>query len=363
MSIELSIIVPTFNERDNVRPFLQNLDKALDGVAWEAIFVDDDSVDSTAALVREIGFTDARVRCLQRVGRRGLSSACIEGMLASNAPYLAVMDGDLQHDEAILPVMLKTLKNENLDIVVGSRYAQGGGVGSWSMGRRMMSAFATMLSKRLVHADLKDPMSGFFMLKRSFLERVVHRLTGKGFKILLDLLSSSKEPVKFKEIPFKFRLRKTGESKLGTMVVWEYIMLLADKTIGRFIPVRFILFVLVGAFGVVWHLLVLGFGLKILALPFAVAQGCAVFLAMTLNFIFNNVFTYQDRQLRGADFLKGLLSFYIACSIGAFVNVKVAMSLFDHGVMWWLSGILGAVVGAVWNYAITSTFTWKNRDE
>jgi dolichol-phosphate mannosyltransferase len=356
---ELSIIIPTFNERENVVPLLKRLDDVLRGVAWEVIFVDDDSADGTAALVREISQSDPRVRCLQRVGRRGLSSATVEGMLASSAPYLAVMDGDLQHDEKILRDMFLILQKDDVDIVIGSRYMDGGGVGEWSKRRQAMSSLATLLSKRLVHADLKDPMSGFFMLRRSFLERVVHRLTGKGFKILLDLFSSSREPVAFREVPFHFRQRNAGESKLGTLVVWEYFLLLADKSIGRFIPVRFVLFVMVGALGVVCHLSVLGLGLKVFGLPFAAAQSCAVFLAMTFNFIFNNIFTYQDRKLRGRDFFKGLVSFYIACAIGAFVNVRVAMFLFDHGVMWWMAGVLGAVVGAVWNYAITSTFTWK----
>jgi dolichol-phosphate mannosyltransferase len=361
MAIEFSVIVPTFNERDNVRPLLKRIEDVLRGVAWEVIFVDDDSKDGTAALVREIGRSDERVRCIQRIGRRGLSSACIEGMLASAAPFLAVMDGDLQHDEGILRTMFATLQKESIDIVIGSRYTDGGGADGLSHRRKAMSSLATSLSKRLVHADLTDPMSGFFMLRRSFLERVVHRLTGKGFKILLDLLASSEEPVKFKEIPFRFRARNAGESKLDTLVVWEYFLLLGDKSIGRFIPVRFVLFVMVGGLGLVWHLFVLGLGLKVFGLPFMMAQSGAVFLAMTMNFIFNNIFTYQDRKLRGAEFFQGLVSFYLACAIGAFINVRVAAFLFGHGVTWWLSGLLGGVVGAVWNYAITSTFTWKNK--
>jgi dolichol-phosphate mannosyltransferase len=360
MAIELSVVIPTFNERDNVLPLLKRLDDVLRGVAWEVIFVDDDSTDGTAALVRQVSQSDPRVRCIQRVGRRGLSSACVEGMLASSAPYVAVMDGDLQHDEAILREMLATLQKGATDIVIGSRYIEGGGVGEWSRRRQAISSFATFLSKRLVHSDLKDPMSGFFMLTRSFLERVVHRLTGKGFKILLDLLASSRAPVHFKEIPFHFRPRNAGASKLGTMVVWEYFLLLADKSIGRVIPVRFVLFVMVGTLGMVWHLSVLALGLKVFALPFYAAQSCAVFAAMTANFVVNNIFTYQDRKLHGRDFIKGLLSFYIACAIGALINVRVAMFLFEHGVVWWLSGLLGGGVGAVWNYAITSTFTWKS---
>ncbi len=361
MGIELSIIVPTFNERDNVVPLLNKLDAALKGISWEVIFVDDDSPDKTAQHVREVSQTDLRVRCIQRVSRRGLSSASIEGMLASSAPFLAVMDGDLQHDETLLKTMLKTLRSDDLDIVVGSRYVKGGSTGEWSRQREHISRFATAFGRKLMRVDMKDPMSGFFMLKRTFLERVVHRLSGKGFKILFDLFVSSPEPVKFVELPFEFKNRVAGESKLSTLVIWEYLLLLADKWLGPFIPVRFILFVLVGGLGLVIHLIVLKAGMQMMSWTFPVAQTVAVFTAMTANFIVNNIFTYRDKKLKGFELIRGLVTFYAACSIGAFINIRVASFLFENGIQWWLAGILGAVIGAVWNYAITSTFTWKKK--
>jgi len=359
LNTELTIIVPTFNEKDNVRPLVQKLDAALAGIKWEVIFVDDDSPDGTAGVVRELGGRDPRVRCIQRIGRRGLSSASIEGMLASAAPYMAVMDGDLQHDERLLPLMLNTLQTEQLDIVVGSRYVDRGSVGKLAPQRIFISRFATTVSRAIIRADLKDPMSGFFMLRRSFLDKAVRRLTGKGFKILLDLFASSPEAVRFKEIPFQFGKRHAGESKLDTLVAWEYVLLVTDKLIGRFVPVRFILFVLVGLSGVLVHLAALGAALKILKFSFVWSQASATFIAMTSNFIFNNIFTYRDCRLRGSKFLAGLFSFYVACGIGAFVNVQVASFLYAAGVVWWLAGVLGAVVGSVWNYAVTSTMTWS----
>lgn len=361
MAVELSIIVPTFNERQNVAPLIKKLDAALKGIAWEVIFVDDDSPDGTAQHVRDVSQSDGRVRCVQRISRRGLSSASIEGMLASSAPYLAVMDGDLQHDETLLTKMLKRLQSDDLDIVVGSRYVQGGSTGQWSRQREHMSRFATGFGRMLMRVDVKDPMSGFFMLKRDFLQKVVHRLSGKGFKILFDLFVSSPQPVRFVELPFEFRNRTAGESKLSTMVIWEYLLLLADKWLGPYIPVRFILFVLVGGVGLVIHLTVLKFGIHWLSWKFAAAQSLAVFVAMTANFSFNNFFTYRDKKLRGFEFVRGLLSFYAACSIGALINIRVAAFLYDHEIFWWLAGLLGAVIGAVWNYAITSTFTWKKK--
>ena len=238
ISPELTIVVPTYNERENVIPLVERLDRALQSVSWEVIFVDDDSKDGTAAVVRKICLKDPRVRCLQRIGRRGLSSACIEGMLATPAPYLAVMDGDLQHDEELLPKMLTILKKNDLDVVIGSRYMEGGSIGAWEQSRIRMSRIATFLGRIILKAQLSDPMSGFFMLKRSFFEKTVHHMTGKGFKVLLDLFASAPSKVRFEELPYRFRERQAGASKLDTMAVAEYFLLLADKTIGRFIPLR-----------------------------------------------------------------------------------------------------------------------------
>src|SRR5262249_19627660 len=201
---ELSIIVPTFNERENVAELVRRLDKCLTRCSWEVIFVDDDSPDGTSNSVLEIAQRDCRVRCLQRIGRRGLSSACIEGMSASSAPYLAVIDGDLQHDETLLVPMLDVLKNGQVDIVVGSRYVSGGAFGAWDRSRANMSRAATRISRVIVRAELKDPMSGFFMIRRDVFAETVRNLSVIGFKILLDIFASSPRPLRFKELPYQF---------------------------------------------------------------------------------------------------------------------------------------------------------------
>src|SRR5215471_5943045 len=188
---ELAVVVPTFNERDNVQPLLELLASVLEHVDWEVIFVDDDSSDGTAGRVREIASRDPRVRCLQRIGRRGLSTACIEGVLASSAPFVAIMDGDLQHDERLLPRMLETLKHEPVDLVLGSRYISGGGIGDLSQRRAEISSLATRLSRMICRTEIADPMSGFFMTRRHVFDNAVRNLSGQGFKILLDLLASS----------------------------------------------------------------------------------------------------------------------------------------------------------------------------
>ncbi len=254
---KLSIIVPTFNETQNVHELLRRLEETLGVSGWEAIFVDDDSPDRTANVVRDIAKVDSRVRCLQRIGRRGLSSAVIEGMLAASADIIAVMDADLQHDESILPRMIEEIEKHDVDVVVATRYDAGGSTGGWDESRKAISRFATMASRVILRHYVSDPMSGFFMINRQTLDTVVHNLSGLGFKILLDILVTGKNHLRVSEVPYRFRDRFAGESKLDEMAIWEYGMLLADKTVGRFLPVRFLAFSIIGGLGVFVHMGVL----------------------------------------------------------------------------------------------------------
>src|SRR5260221_9147475 len=217
----LTIVVPTLNERDNIKPLIALLDAALPKVNWELMFVDDDSADDTAKHIRALALVDPRVRCILRIGRRGLSTACVEGVLACSAPFVAVMDADLQHDEALLPRMLEILQKENIDLVIGSRYAAGGGLGAWTSTRMQISQIGTKLARLICKQDISDPLSGFFMCRREVFESAVRRLSGQGFKILLDLLASSSRPLRVCELPFEFRNRRPGETKLDTLVEWE----------------------------------------------------------------------------------------------------------------------------------------------
>src|SRR5512137_2913087 len=270
---QLSVIVPTFNEIGNVTELRDRVAEALEGVDWEMIFVDDDSPDGTAEAVRRMAQADRRVRCIQRIGRRGLSTACIEGMLASSAPVVAVIDADLQHDEQLLPRMLGLIEAGGLDVVIGSRYAEEGSIGAWDESRASFSRIATRLSRVVLKAELHDPMSGFFMIRHdAFIDCVRAGVSGVGFKILLDLFATSPTPLRFKELPYHFRNRVAGTSKLDTNVAWEYFIMLLDKFTGGAVPIRFIAFSLVGALGLGVHLLVLGLLFKGLGTSFLWAQ-------------------------------------------------------------------------------------------
>ncbi|MCV2371343.1 glycosyltransferase [Roseateles oligotrophus] len=354
----LSVIVPTFNERGNLYELVRRLAIQLQEIAWEVIFVDDDSPDGTAELARAMARANPHVRCLQRLGRRGLSSACVEGVMSSSAPYVLIMDGDLQHDESILPRMLQALVSGEADVAIGSRYIDGGGIGQWDDGRAMISRFATRLSHLVVPPDLKDPMSGFFMMRREVFLARARALSAMGFKILVDLFASGRKPLRFVEIPYQFRNRQQGESKLDNQAAWDYLMLLLDKLVGHLLPVRFIAFAGIGALGLAVHLLILGALFKSESLAFQSAQASATLLAMSFNFTVNNLLTYRDRRLQGFGWWRGLASFMLACSIGAIANVGIASYVFDAKGQWLLAALAGVVVGAVWNYAVTSVYTW-----
>ncbi len=358
--LQLAVVIPTFNEKANVATLIAKLDQALVGRNWEAIFVDDDSPDGTADAAREIARLDKRVRVIQRIGRRGLSSACIEGMCATAAPVVAVIDGDLQHDETLLPAMLDMLKNEETDVVIGSRFVTGGCTGEWDSDRVAKSALATRMSRRVLKCDLNDPMSGFFMIRTDIVRRLAPSLSAIGFKILLDLLTASPQPLRFVEVPYTFRCRTEGESKLDHVVAMEYLIAIYDRMFGRVVPVRFAMFSAIGVLGVGIHMAVLtalfvGFGTH-----FLVGEIVATLAALTFNFFLNNALTYRDRRLKGwRQLVDGWVSFAVICSVGAVANVGIAAFLYEmRDGAWAASALIGVLVGAVWNYALSSKFTW-----
>ena len=358
---QLSVIVPTFNERDNVTTLFQRLEVALAGVRWEVVFVDDNSPDGTWEVVRGLAQRDSRVRCIRRIGRRGLSGACIEGILASSAPCAAVIDADLQHDETQLPKMLALLTSGEFDLVVGSRYIEGGSADSFNKQRAGASQLATGVAKRVLRVEIADPMSGFFMIRRDRFEPLAPQLSTQGFKILLDIVATARGALRIKEIPFTFGSRLHGESKLDSMVALDFLGLVLAKLTHDAVSLRFLLFAMVGSIGLFVHLAVLYLALEAFDLPFAEAQACGALSAMTSNFILNNFLTYRDQRLKGFAILRGVLLFYLVCSVGLFANVGVAFSVYDQEPVWWLAGAAGALMGVVWNYAMSGLFVWRKR--
>jgi dolichol-phosphate mannosyltransferase len=359
---DLTVVVPCYNERPNVAPLIEKLDATLFGIAWEVVFVDDNSPDGTTAEVRRIAQTDPRVRCIRRIVRRGLASAVIEGALSSSAQYVAVIDGDMQHDETKLPQMLAALRTGRYDLAVGSRHAEGGDAsGLTNRWRHVLSDGGIWLAQLFLPVRLTDPMSGYFMLPRPLFEQLAAGLTGQGFKILVDLALSSPAPLRVIEIPFHFHERVAGESKLDALVLTQFAGLLLDKVFGGLLPLRFISFALVGGLGVVVHLAVLTMLLKLTGQGFEAAQAIATLVAMVFNFQLNNEITYRDQRLRGPALWRGLLLFMLVCGVGAVANVGIANILYESHTAWSIAGAIGAVIGVVWNFAVSATLVWRAR--
>ena len=371
MSLQLAVILPTLNERKNLRRLVDRLDAALAGIRWEAIFVDDNSPDGTSDEARAISQADPRVRVIQRIGRRGLASAAIEGMCATAAPVVAVMDADHQHDPALLPGMLAAIDSGDYDLAYASRFAEGASTEAWGRPDRVKaSGFANAIARKVTGVDLTDPMSGYFMLRAETLRADASRLSGVGFKILLDILATVEQPLRVKEFPLDFAARAEGESKLDRTVVFEFLIGLYDKWLGRIIPTRFALFGTVGAMGAVLHMSVLALVLHLFGAKFAVShypketafivgQTVAAFTAMTFNFVLNNELTYADKRLRGfLPLFNGWAKFAFTCLFGMLANIGVSTALVRVGFHPYPSAAAGIILASVWNFALSSKFVW-----
>ena len=357
---ELTIVVPTFNEKANIPILVERLAQLLTSCDWEVIFVDDNSPDETAAAARFIGETDSRVRCIRRIGRRGLAGACLEGMLASQARYVAVMDADLQHDEGLLVPMLDALRAGRADVAVASRYLYGGSAAGLSKQRSRVSRGSNALVRLLLGIDLTDPMSGHFMIRRDALEAIAPSLSTQGFKILLDILATARGSLRRIELPSTFRERQHGESKLDSKIALDFAALVTAKLTNDAVSARFLLFCLVGLTGIAIHLSILS-ALLITDLSFGAAQAFATIGAIAWNFVLNNLFTYRDQRLTGWQFITGLIRFQVICAIGAISNVGIATWIYDYDETWWIAGLGGALIGTVWNFVVSAALVWRQR--
>jgi dolichol-phosphate mannosyltransferase len=360
-----SLVLPTFNEVENLPELLPKLKKVLEYIPHEIIIVDDNSPDETWQIAHTLSETLDGVHVIRRIGRRGLSSAVVEGFLAAKGDVLAVMDADGQHDLSLLPKLFHTVQS-GVNIAIGSRYIEGGSVGEWDERRYALSRLATRLAIGLCSVPVKDPMSGFFAIDRETFEDTLPRLNPKGFKILLDFLVHVKKGTTAKELPFRFGERMYGESKLSKRVQIEFLEYLYDVIFGKYIPLTFVQYCIVGAMGVFVHVsmyLLLSSLLKeagaLSLYGFSIAVIGAIETAIIFNFLLNNVWTFAHARLHGVAAFCGFLTFNAACALGALANYATAAFLFSHGSAELVSVIIGAFVGVFWNYTINRLMTWR----
>jgi dolichol-phosphate mannosyltransferase len=360
-SPKLSVIAPTYREAANVPVLFERLKRVLADLNWELIVVDDDSPDGTFEVAFALAAGDRRIRCLRRVNRLGLAGAVIEGILSSSADFVAVIDADLQHDEQILPRLYQGLAN-GADLAIGVRVPDKNAEQGLSPARRRLSNAGAELFKRMSGLIVSDPMSGFFMVRREIVAAIAPKLSPDGFKILADILLCAPPGVKIVEIPYVFRKRQAGQSKLSAVVGLDFLGLIAHHATAGLLPIRFALFAAVGASGLIVHVLVLKILIGVYGeTEFGAEQLVATLVAMTSNFLINNEVTYRENRYRGWRKLLGLLLFALVCSVGAVANIDIASWLYRSQRVWWVAGISGALVGVVWNYAVSSAFVWRKR--
>jgi dolichol-phosphate mannosyltransferase len=355
----LSIVVPTYKESANIPILFERVKVALEGAPWEMIVVDDDSPDGTSNVAFALAAEDPRLRCLRRIHRSGLAGAVIEGWMSSSADFVAVIDGDLQHDESILPAMYHALAKGVGNLAVGTRVREAGG-GNLSPQRQALSDLGAWFFRRIAGVAIADPMSGFFMIRREIVSRLAPRLSSDGFKILVDVILSAGADLKVVETPYAFRKRNAGESKLTPLVAIDFLGLVVHHATAGLLPIRFVLFAMVGAVGLVVHIVALSAVLHgFRTLNFDSGQLIATILAMASNFILNNEITYRSYRYRGVGLIHGFAIFALGCSVGAIANIDVASWLFEADQTWWAAGLAGALLSVVWNYAVSTNLIWR----
>tara|TARA_B100000287_G_scaffold201576_2_gene190402 strand:+ start:190 stop:1350 length:1161 start_codon:yes stop_codon:yes gene_type:complete len=359
----LSIVIPTFNEKDNISKIIEKLKKTLKSISYEIIFVDDNSPDGTSKEVKNFMKNTSKISLIHRIGRRGLAGAIIEGIFAANSDFVAVMDCDLQHDETKLLDMIDLFsKDTSLDIVIGSRFTETGEISdkAFSKIREFGSRVTTILIKKILNIQSTDPLSGFFMVKRKTFLKSAETLQTQGFKILADFIATAGKSIEIKEVGYRFKNRTAGQSKMSFLTALELIGLVLSQVLKGRVSIRFILFCMVGLSGIVVQLFITGLAMLFIN-QFPTSQTVGIIAAMTSNYFLNNIITFQERKLKSLDLIRGLFSFYLICSLGAFANIAIATYVFNFSSNWLVSSFIGACFGAVWNFTLSSIFTWKSK--
>jgi dolichol-phosphate mannosyltransferase len=356
----LSVVVPTYQESTNIPVLFERIKVALKDVPWELIVVDDDSPDGTSNVAFALAAEDRRLRCLRRVNRSGLAGAVIEGWMSSSADFVAVIDGDLQHDESILPAMYDALAKGSGNLAIATRLRDPGAGAGLSPARQALSDLGAWFFRQIAGAAIADPMSGFFMIRREVVSRLAPRLSPDGFKILVDIILSAGGGLTIVEVPYVFRKRLAGESKLTPLVGIDFLGLVVHHATAELLPIRFVLFASIGAVGLVVHIAALSAALHwFRMLTFDSGQGIATLLAMASNFILNNEITYRAYRYRGPSLIGGFAAFAAGCSVGALANIDVASWLYSANQTWWVAGLAGALLSVVWNYAVSTNLVWR----
>jgi len=351
----LTIVIPTYNERENLPVLLERLEKSLRGIPFEAIVVDDNSPDGTWRLAEELARERYPwLRVVRRVNERGLGSAIIRGLREARGRYVAVIDADLQHPPELLPTMLKTALETGADVVIASRYVRGGGVEGWSRYRLLVSKAAGLVARLLLPEvrRIRDPMSGYWLVRRDIIEGV--ELEPRSWKILLEILVKAR-PRKVVEVPYVFRERLRGESKLRLRHMVEYLLHVLHLS-----NYRVLKFAGVGATGTIVNLAVLKALVEGLHVPLYIAYLASFEASLTWNYTLHDRITFKGRRPRGfANAVRYWARYHKAALGGLATYYTLSMLLSAAGVYYLLAALIGIVAGFAVNYLVSEHHVWS----
>ncbi len=355
----ITVIVPTYNERENVAALVRRVAATLSHYSYEILIIDDNSADGTAELARSLA-NKYPIKVIVRRDKRGLASAVVDGIGYASGQVIGVMDADLQHPPEVIPDLVKEIE-EGADIAIASRYAKGGSSAGWSLTRKIISRGAIIIAHLLLPATRKvsDPMSGFFMFRKSVVSEA--HLQPTGYKRLLEILMEGKFQ-KTGEVPYTFATRDRGASKLNTRQQVDYLRHVFSLMRRTGELIRFVKFCIVGASGVGVNL-----GLFWVLTRFAglkendfLALAAGIEASILSNFTLNEFFTFRDRRSAGSSFLTRLFKFNLISLVGAGVQAGV-YALLNHvlGIYDLVSNLIGIALATLWNYLVNNWWTWK----
>ncbi len=359
----ISIVIPTFNEVENIIPLLKNLTSLVNHFEYEIIVVDDDSPDGTSDEVNKYMKLNKRIKLITRIGRSGLSSAIKEGLIFAQGKYLLVLDGDGQHDPSFILQMLEEIKKNKSDIIIGSRFLNTSTLEGLSNKRSLGSKIANKFARISLHRNyskLTDYLSGCFCLEKEITKKFIRKIEINGFKFLYELLSLSKGKLVVNEVPLIFKERRFGNSKLDVAIVWDFLISIIHNLTLRLLPRRAISFGLVGISGVFVQLFITSFLVEIFLIDFYNALPFAVVFAATSNFLINNQVTFRSDRLKNKALLTGLLKFLIVASLPVIANVGITTAFYKYiSADTFIAQIAGIAIVYAWNYLASSSFVWK----
>ena len=359
----ISIVIPTFNEVENIVPLLKKLTLILNDFEYEIVVVDDDSPDGTSDEVNKYMKKNKRIKLITRIGRSGLSSAIKEGLIFAQGKYLLVLDGDGQHHPSFILNMLEEMQRSKYDIVIGSRFLNNSKLEGLSNERSLGSKIANKMSRISLHKNyskLTDYLSGCFCVEKEMTKKYIRKIEINGFKFLYELLSLSKGKLAVHEVPLIFKQRRFGNSKLDIAIVWDFLISIIHNLTLRLLPRRAISFGMVGISGVFVQLFITSFLVEIFLIDFYNALPFAVISAATSNFLINNQLTFRSDRLRNLGLVVGLLKFLIVASLPVIANVGITTAIYKYiSADTFIAQIAGIAIVYAWNYLASSSFVWK----